>query len=278
MILRDRIGARLEVIVAYFLRVFFGKRIAALIVKSKQGLYAVDLEDQGVGRRLLWSGGYGHRELSRLLPKLREDDRVLILGTHIGSVAIPIAQHVKELVGFEANPNTYQLLSVNLLLNKVENCRVYNLAVSDKKETLSFMLSRHSSGGSKRVPAKHMAEYELDKPQVVSVDAVALDQYLPGEAFDVILMDIEGSEYFALKGMTSILQKARLLQIEFLPHHLEYVSNISVEDFVSVIEPHFDSLFIPSKNINVPKSHFLTTLKGLYDRDEGDEALLFSKN
>ncbi|MGH7427267.1 MAG: hypothetical protein ACREJ4_02740, partial [Candidatus Methylomirabilaceae bacterium] len=62
-------------------------------------------------------------------------------------------------------------------------------------------------------------------------------------------MDIEGSEYFALQGMQKILAHARVLVVEFLPHHLKNVSGVTVEQFLSVIPPHFRTLTIPSKGL-----------------------------
>ncbi len=51
----------------------------------------------------------------------------------------------------------------------------------------------------------------FDEPETISVEAYNLDTCLDGEKLAVVVMDIEGSEYFALKGMQAILQDARTL-------------------------------------------------------------------
>ena len=65
------------------------------------------------------------------------------------------------------------------------------------------------------------------------------------EKFDLVFMDIEGSEYFALKGMQNTLRRTENLVVEFISHHLKNVANVSVSEFVSIIEPYFQYLYVP---------------------------------
>ena len=109
------------------------------------------------------------------------------------------------------------------------------------------------------------------------VDGVRLDDILAGQSFDVVTMDVEGSEYFALRGMPRLLAGARLLQIEFLPHHLRNVSGVSVRDFLNVIPAHFTTLTIPSKGITVTREHSLDALQQLYDEGRGDPGVVFAR-
>ena len=90
-------------------------------------------------------------------------------------------------------------------------------------------------------------------------------------------MDIEGSEYFALKGMQDILSKSKLLVVEFLPCHLDNVSSVTVEQFLSVIEPHFSKLKIPSKQLKLDAPEFVNQLSEIYNRGQGDTGIIFEK-
>lgn len=90
-------------------------------------------------------------------------------------------------------------------------------------------------------------------------------------------MDIEGSEYFALKGMQIILANAQTLSIEFVPHHLRNVSGVSPREFLDLIAPHFEHLLIPTLNIRVTKDRFLPTLQSMFDQDQVDDGLIFTK-
>jgi len=255
-----------------------GSYTYALITKTDNGLFAVDPEDQGVGRCLRVKGRYGIEEIERIKSFLAPNSRVLIVGAHIGTLATPMSKLSKEVVAIEANPNTYELLKINIMLNGVSNCNAINIVASDKEETINFLLSRSNSGGSKRVPKNKKYLYYYDKPKEISVKAFSLDNYLENAEFDIIIMDIEGSEYFALKGMPKILSKAKVLIVEFLPHHLKNVSGVTVKDFLSAIDPFFDKLTIPSKNIIVDKENFVSMLSEMYEQEEGDDGIIFEKS
>ena len=152
-----------------------------------------------------------------------------------------------------------------------------NIMAGDCDEETDFVLNRTNSGGSKRMPKVKASMYFADHPDIVTLRAQALDAALPGIDFALVFMDIEGSEYFALKGMQKILSRAQTLFVEFLPHHLRNVSGVSPEEFVTPIEPHFSRLFIPSKNQNVTRPAFKETLRRMYDRDEADAGLVFTR-
>lgn len=254
-----------------------GARTIALVTRTDNGLFAIDPEDMGVGRELHKAGSYGQDELQRVFRYAGSNDDVLIIGAHIGSLVVPIANRCRAVVAIEANPQTFRLLEINLLLNDAKNVRAYNLAASDKTETIEFVLSRSNSGGSKRMPKVHAFEYFYDSPKTISVQAHALDEHLKGTSFSLVFMDIEGSEYFALKGMQNILRNAHTLFVEYLPHHLRNVSSVSPQEFLGPIAPHFENLLIPSKNLQVKRVDFLSALQTMFDQDQGDEGLIFTK-
>jgi hypothetical protein len=90
-------------------------------------------------------------------------------------------------------------------------------------------------------------------------------------------MDIEGSEYFALQGMPRILSEAKFLMIEFLPCHLRDVAAVTVEQFVSLLSPHFSSACIAVRQQIIGREQFLPVLQEMYDRNQGDAGLIFTK-
>jgi hypothetical protein len=112
---------------------------------------------------------------------------------------------------------------------------------------------------------------------VQKVPSVKLDDLLKDQSFDLIFMDIEGSEYFAMKGMPNLLAQCKVLVAEFIPHHLDRVGGISVSDFIEPLQD-FQSLLIPSKNLLVQSANFLDELTHMCHNGEGDEGLIFFKN
>lgn len=273
--MRQKLRLAKNALKAAFTKKLLGPNIYALIVRSENGLFAVDPEDNGVGRKLQNSGMYGLDEIERMKPYIKPDGKVLIVGAHIGTLAIPISKLCKRVVAIEANPNTYRLLTVNIALNAASNCQAVNIAASDKEEDIEFLLSRVNSGGSKRAPKIKDFKYYYDNPESITIKAFNLDDYFAEEEFDIVFMDIEGSEYFALRGMQRILSKCRLLVVEFLPHHLKNVAGVTVAQFLSVIGPHFSTMTVPSKQLKLPASEFLGCLTTMYDLEQEDEGILF---
>lgn len=127
------------------------------------------------------------------------------------------------------------------------------------------------------MPKVHKYMYFSDSPDVITVKGSRLDDVLAGRSFDVIFMDIEGSEYFALGGMPRLLAAAHVLCMEFVPHHLKNVSGVSVAQLLALIEPYFSSLFIPTKNLNLTREQFQPVLQEMYDKEQLDDGIVFTR-
>ena len=254
-----------------------GDGVKSVIVDSKNGILAVDPRDLEVGYKLRNYGSYGLDEITRINQLITTKSNVLIVGAHIGSLLIPIAKNCNKVVGIEANPNNFNLLKTNVHLNKAENVSIHNIAASSKQETIKFQMNVVNSGGSKRLPKNNEYMYRYDNPEVIEVQAHSLDEYLNEHKFDLVLIDIEGSEYFAMQGMTEILANCNTLIVEFLPHHLKNVADITVEQFLSLIPKQFTKLTIPSKNEIHPIDIGGVVLQQMYNNKEGDDGLIFTK-
>ncbi|MEQ8824327.1 MAG: FkbM family methyltransferase [Filomicrobium sp.] len=253
-----------------------GGRVDALLVRTARGDFLVDPADLGVGGMVTKSGGYGDHEIARIESLTDKSSNVLFVGGHIGTIAIPIAETVHKVTVVEPNPKTHRLLKTNIAINGTDNIRTVTVAASDQKGEIEFVLNTTNSGGSKRMPIIKDYMYFYDNPEITSVPCDRLDDLVP-EPVDLIVMDIEGSEYFALKGMPRHLSETQHLIIEFLPHHLRNVAAITVAEFLKPIENEFDQLFIPSRQMTVRREEFQKVLEEMYEADMCDEAMVFSK-
>lgn len=254
-----------------------GERVQSVIVETQNGIFAVDPRDLEVGYKLRNHGSYGLDEIARINELITSESNVLVVGAHIGSLVIPIARTCNKVVAVEANPNNFNLLQTNVHLNKSENISIHNVAASSKQEKIQFQMNVVNSGGSKRLPKNNEYMYRYDNPEVIEVQAHSLDEYLDEEHFDLVLIDIEGSEYFAMQGMKKIMSNCNVLIVEFLPHHLKNVADVSVEQFLSLIPKHFTKLTIPSKKETHPVDIGGTLLKQMYNDKEGDDGIIFLK-
>ncbi len=104
-----------------------------------------------------------------------------------------------------------------------------------------------------------------------------MDDLLGDRQFDLIIMDIEGSEYFALLGMQRQLARARALAVEFLPHHIKDVANVGINQFVDTILPHFNQMFFESRDLRISKHDIRSTLVTMFDANEGHDLIFFVK-
>lgn len=252
-----------------------GDNTSALTVNTKNGTFIVDAADLEVGGKLRNKGEYGIDEINRISQFIDNQSSVLIVGAHIGSLAIPVAKTCSELVAIEANPNNFKLLQINIKLNDISNIIAHNIAASEREETIQFQLNTVNSGGSKRVPVNNHYMYTYDNPKVIDVEAHSLDNYLPNNNFDLVLIDIEGSEYFAMQGMSNILANTKTLIIEFLPHHITNVAGVELTDFLDNIPKHLTKLTIPSKDKTYPIDVGIVTLQQMFESGHGDDGIIF---
>jgi FkbM family methyltransferase len=201
------------------------------------------------------------------------DTRVCVIGTHIGSLLVPIA---KRVVGYEANPDTFKLLELNARINDLTNVCLHNLAVGDKQGKIEFYANTVNSGGSKIKPKNDLYAYHYDQPRTVTIDMVALDQH-SDETFDLILMDIEGAEYLALKGMAQKLGQCQHLQLEYIPQHLANIAEVSNSDFLATFADYFTTARIMGDaQKTFGRNQFACMRDDLRDRNQFAD-LIFSK-
>ena len=80
--------------------------------------------------------------------------------------------------------------------------------------------------------------------------------------------------------MQDILTDVKMLYIEYVPHHLRNVSDVSNKEFVALILPHFDKVrFVGQKkeiDLRTSTEEFLSFLDSLYNNETADD-LLFTK-
>lgn len=255
----------------------FGPNAFAVLAQTDDGVFAVDPEDSSVSSALLHHGSYARHEVDLCRAFFTGGD-VLVVGSHIGAHVVSLARHADNLVAIEANPHTYKLLQANTRLNNFDNVHCYNVAAGESSGRIRFVLNRENSGGSKRMPNAEHVHYFYDNPDVVEVDLVALDELLGPRAFNFILMDIEGSETFAIRGMPRLLDRAGALAIEFLPHHLKDVAGVTPEEFVEPLVENFSWLYVPSQRLAIPRHQIAAKVKAMYEAGEGHDLIVFSKS
>ena len=153
----------------------------------------------------------------------------LNVGSHIGTIALPVSKHIEKVSCIEAYPKTYNHLQENIKLNDLTNINTYNFAVGNSIEDIYFMGEdeicpiekknrlKNNSGGNHIFTQKDIDEnirsscltdkkikYKMNK-----LDNAEIDN------FDIMLVDIEGSEYnFLLGSKEKIMKNKPIIIIE----------------------------------------------------------------
>lgn len=154
---------------------------------------------------------------------------LLNVGSHIGSVCLPISKCIEKVTAIEAFPPTYRHLCENIKLNRLSNVFAYNVALGNSNEDVYFMSSNkvcpvektnrilNNTGGmhvftqkdiDNNVRSGNLADTTI-KNRVVRLDDIPVDN------FDILLVDIEGFEYdFLLGGEEKIKKNKPIIIIE----------------------------------------------------------------
>ena len=257
-----------------------GKNISAVLVSrsDKSHIYLCDPLDNFVSRQLLKNGCYNPAEVETLSSRLRPADSCLVLGGHIGSIAIPLSDCCHSIEVFEPNPSTYRLLDLNIKLNQIRNMTCHQIGAWSSSTEIEFVQNIDNSGGSKRLPRKFDFDLRYDDPQIIKVPVVAVDGYFD-KNFDVVIMDIEGSEYEAIKGAFKILQSTRVFACEFFPRHLSDIAGVSERKFADLlIQLDFATVTFPKAGITgKPQDILLSTFQLITERSESEDLVIFER-
>lgn len=270
---------------SYLRQKILGKYAIGVIYDTKNGKISAPIGDLQVGRKLGKKGEYDLSEVNLIKTFVSPTDTVLFVGVHWGTLLIPISKHCKHIIGYEANPLTFYFLENNLKLNNVDNTKLFNLAAGDSDKKIEFYLSKINTGGSKIKPQIDSFRYNYDNPDVVEVDMVNVDSHLKQKDLPTpngIIMDIEGSEYYALQGMANTLEKSDFLYIEYVPHHLKNISKTTNEAFFDLLFPFYNKVKAMRTGGQVydlveNKEAFMDYVNQLSIQDKADN-LLFTKH
>lgn len=232
----------------------FGMYADGVVFNSANGQLIADPKDVEINNSLGFLGQYDWHNILFLGRLLNETTTLYILGAHIGSLLVPLSKFVKSIIAFEANPQTYKYLQQNILLNKIENVSTYNFAVYNSETYVSFYQNKANTGGSKIKPHIDRFIYHYDQPEEIQIKTISLDNFIHEKKLpvpDFLIVDIEGSEFQALKGAAGSLECCKYLYIEFVPHHLFNVAQIDVNTYCSVIKPFFQYMRIVGRDNEV---------------------------
>lgn len=191
---------------------------------------------------MLKQGKFYEEKIMKYCLGLLDKNTIFVdLGTNMGVFTLPAAQISKKVIAIEPDIDRCKWLLDNIKLNELDNVMVYMGALGHLKG-IGYM----GCNMSKSVSGK-MFRFSLDKKYSNSEKIVmnTLDNLLPtrdchGLELDnlVIKIDVEGSEYLALKGMEEIIKNHPYIKIicELHPKMMKEIFNIKIDEFFKLID------------------------------------------
>ena len=127
-----------------------------------------------------------------------------------------------RVIGYEPDPERFELLKAFFATD--DNVKIYPYALSNTNSNINIYKSVKSCAKSATID-KNMSQIKDSGDSVaIAVEARTLDNLQETEKPDIIKMDIEGAEVYALDGARKILLESRPLI--FLEYHPQYVEAI----------------------------------------------------
>jgi FkbM family methyltransferase len=186
----------------------------------------IDKQDTVISETLLTSGVWEKYQTELVRKLLKKGDTFLDIGAHTGYYAVVAAKFVGSsgrVFAFEPDPHNFSIMQKNIELNKYQNVRISQSALSNKNGELKLYLNPENRGDHR------VYDVPGGKRKFVLVDTVKLDDYFKKEdnRVDVINIDIQGAEYKATIGMIGILKKNQGIKIltEFWPFGLKHAGD-----------------------------------------------------
>tara|TARA_B100000073_G_C23707237_1_gene562777 strand:+ start:407 stop:1201 length:795 start_codon:yes stop_codon:yes gene_type:complete len=191
-----------------------------LLANTDNGMFLVNSKDRVIGlnsyaKRQSWD--FRKFEIvNKLLP--RHNQKVLVdVGANIGSISISalINNYFTSAIAVEPEPNNFQLLKANRILNKLENkLKLHNFALGSVGKQSAYLSLNNINHGDHRLI--------IDKPHSganIQVDVLTLDSILPNfeQNDSLIWIDVQGYEGFVLQGGEKAIKNLIPIVLEFSP-------------------------------------------------------------
>lgn len=171
---------------------------------TKYGVFFV-LEGDFIGQHLANFGAHTRNELAMVLDHIDEGDVIIDIGAHIGTYAIPMARKAGpegRLLAIEGSPQNYALLQRNVEANGLgERISAVNAVIGEGNQKLRRVEVGGNTGGG---------FYKIDAVSGFgAADAAELICCHGFELANLIKIDIEGMELFALRSLASVISAHR---------------------------------------------------------------------
>jgi FkbM family methyltransferase len=171
---------------------------AEIMLDLPIGKFCGPATDSSVFASIIQSSGiYEPHVAKEIIGRLKPGNMFIDIGANLGYFTLMASNLVGDsgkVISFEPETEAYNYCKKNMELNQLQNVSLYKYGLWSEKKTLSISASPILGGN-------HIIT------EGSPIECIPLDQL--NLAPDLIKMDIEGAEPFALKGMIETLRQSR---------------------------------------------------------------------
>jgi len=166
----------------------------------------IDLDiNDWIQKQIFYNGMYEKDTVMKLNELLPEDGVFFDIGSNIGVYSLNMFRKAKSVYAFEATKTTHDKLDKIITDNEIKNIHLYFNALDDKddKEVSIFLSDESNNGANSMFNGKMLAN---------KVKTITLDTFIERNkisSIDIIKIDIEGNELYALKGAINGIKQFR---------------------------------------------------------------------
>ena len=148
--------------------------------------------------------------------------KIIDCGSNIGMSILYFKKKFpnSEIIGFEPNPYAFELLKKNIEENELKNVTIHNLGLSDTDGEIDFFIGQNKGTLVGSRIKNRGGENNL------KVQSKKLSNFIGKKNFDLIKIDVEGSEFQILN---DLVDTNKINQIKF--YIIEYHHNIEASGF-----------------------------------------------
>lgn len=192
-------------------------------------------------RTILETGEWEPENWQAISTSLSEGAVFLDVGAHIGYDSLKAAVKVGKsglVVSFEPNPDTLKLLRDNVAASNAANVIVEPIACTDREQMLTLYGGPEDNTGTASLSRQNVEFFSSAPPRQFTVRGRPIDDVvreLGLKRVDVIKVDVEGAEYYVLRGARETLRRFHpKVVVEIIPRQLAAMQT-KVEDVVSLL-------------------------------------------
>ena len=173
------------------------------------------------------------------------------VGCNYGAYSIPLSKikNIVDIYCFDTSKRSLDRLIENIELNKIKKIRYFNLGIGEKNKIVFFddNIKNYKNSGSFEINQSQIG-YKI---KVNSIDNLIEKRIINAKKNIFIKIDIEGYDFFALKGLVKTIRKYNVFIVfEFSKKILKHYKNLET-DMINFIKDNnliiYNTQFIEQK-------------------------------